>query len=325
MDAAVAPEEPADAAPPATDGALAEPVDGGADAGDPCDESQPDAGALDREWAAGPLPPADTAAAGYAVRSGVVCDRTTRLVWERAVGPVRTWDDAKTHCDTLSLGGYFDWRLPTRIELLGIVDYGSAPALEAATFPPELVQAVVDGGVETAYWTATPHPQLFLRRYVVSFELGQAFSVAKDLTLAARCVRGGPAASGAQAPAYVTTAGTALDPRTGLRWQRGQVPGSPVTWTEALQACQSLQLDGFSGFRLPTMRELESLYDVRATTGPLWEKSTFSAPSAAIAAAQLWSSNAAGAEALMLSFIPNQSMYPLEKTSYAGARCVTGP
>lgn len=298
----------------------------GGDAGDPCDVAYADAGAIDREWAMTARPPADVSAANYLVRDGVVCDRTTRLVWERAVGPARTWDQAKTYCDTLALGGYTDWRLPTRIELLSIVDYPSSPALEPTAFPSSLVQAKLDGGVlETGYWTITPHPSLFLRRYIVAFESGQSFTVVMDELLATRCVRGGAPQNSTAGITYHATANTALDPRTGLRWQRGMVAGSPVTWSAALQACQNLSLDGFTGFRLPTIRELETLYDVRGSTGPLWDKAAFYAPNQAIATAQLWSANDVGAEALMLSFIPNQSMYPFDKTAYAGARCVKGP
>jgi hypothetical protein len=303
-----------------TDGSSPEP-------GDPCDVGYPDGGTIDREWAMWPLPPADLSRTNYVVRDGVVCDRTTKLVWERSVGTARSWDDATTHCDTLSAGGYKDWRLPTRIELLSIVDYPSSPALEENAFPESLVQAKVDGGAaETRYWASTRHPtgSLFLRRFLVNFNFGQAYTDVKDQSLAVRCVRGGAPHNSTQGIAYVTTENTAMDPRTGLRWQRGQVTGSAVPWAVGLQECQSLQLDGFTGFRLPTIREVESLYDVRASTGPVWDKTVFTS-NGTIAAASLWSSNEAGEYALLVSFVPGQSMYYAEKTSYAGARCVKGP
>ena len=44
----------------------------------------------------------------------------------------RVREDAKTYCSNLILGGYDDWYLPSRKELVSIVDYGSYnPALNS--------------------------------------------------------------------------------------------------------------------------------------------------------------------------------------------------
>jgi hypothetical protein len=297
------------------------------DAGDPCAEPIADAGAVDREWATGPLPPADVTAANYIVRADVVCDRTTKLLWSRAVGPTKNWDDAKAQCDTLNLGGYTDWRLPTRIELLSIVDYGSShPALESTAFPASLVQAVTDAGVpETAYWASSVDPGASLDRWAVSFDIGQAFTLYDVTAIAVRCVRGGAPANSDQGITYEATTNTALDPKTGLRWQRGEAFAYNVAWTDALQACQTLELDGFTGFRLPTIRELESLYDARGKDGPVWDQAAFTQPNASVGASELWSSNEVGSQVLILSFIPRSSMYPFDKTDITGVRCVKGP
>ncbi len=124
---------------------------------------------------------------------------------------------------------------------------------------------------------------------------------------------------------YQLTAQTALDTKTGLRWQR--VSSAAVTWSVALQGCSQAALDGATGYRLPTVRELETIYDPRAATGPLWDKTTFSAANATIGAAQLWASNADGDNAYVLSFIPSTGAYmgTIAKTDYAGTRCVKGP
>ena len=52
---------------------------------------------------------------------------------------------------------------------------------------------------------------------------------------------------------------TWLDPKTGLIWQR-QSPGQ-MTWTQAQSYAQSLNLDGNTDWRLPAVRELETLLD----------------------------------------------------------------
>ena len=53
--------------------------------------------------------------------------------------------------------------------------------------------------------------------------------------------------------------GTVTDIKTGLVWQQGE-PGS-MTWGPALSYCEGLTLGGDSGWRLPNIKELESLID----------------------------------------------------------------
>jgi hypothetical protein len=51
--------------------------------------------------------------------------------------------------------------------------------------------------------------------------------------------------------------GTATDNVTGLTWQKDQYPASE--WETALNYCENLQLDGHNDWRLPNIRELESI------------------------------------------------------------------
>lgn len=200
-------DEPADGGPSSSDGAAAidpwpsspdaaKPVaapDAAVDAAPVADRCAsiplPDAAAPDREWAQWRLPESSPAASSYRVETAAVCDRTTGLLWERAPTTPKTWDDAAVYCETLSLHGFTDWRMPTRIELLSLVDFGtSKPAINATAFPGTVIDA---GSPESMYWTRTSYPTLALRRYVVSFDFGQALTVPKDEVHAVRCVRGG--------------------------------------------------------------------------------------------------------------------------------------
>jgi hypothetical protein len=69
--------------------------------------------------------------------AGVVRDNVTGLVWQRVVdGAGYTWSAAQTFCANLVLGGCDQWRLPTRIELVSILDYSRrSPAIDPAAFP----------------------------------------------------------------------------------------------------------------------------------------------------------------------------------------------
>lgn len=50
---------------------------------------------------------------------GTVTDHITGLMWQRSDGGEMTFEQALTYCDSLTLGGYTDWRIPTGRELSG--------------------------------------------------------------------------------------------------------------------------------------------------------------------------------------------------------------
>jgi hypothetical protein len=53
--------------------------------------------------------------------------------------------------------------------------------------------------------------------------------------------------------------GTVTDTCMGLMWQKGSVPG--YAWQRALQYCEALEFAGHSDWRLPNVRELQSIVD----------------------------------------------------------------
>ena len=54
---------------------------------------------------------------------GVVVDRVTGLIWQRKLTEkFYTFQQAEGLCDRLELAGHRDWRLPSRIELVSLLD-----------------------------------------------------------------------------------------------------------------------------------------------------------------------------------------------------------
>jgi hypothetical protein len=156
------------------------------------DQWTPDANRnVDREWAAWTLPPNSPLTANYSVTADTVLDHTTFLVWQRYDdGVLRQWKDAKDYCDTLTLGGQTDWRLPTRIELWSIVDFGKhAPAINTVAF--------LDASTQSYYWALTLDAQNSVvnptyKAWVVSFDEGISGPIDSTMyTELTRCVRGG--------------------------------------------------------------------------------------------------------------------------------------
>ena len=63
-------------------------------------------------------------------------DHVTGLMWQQTVpSTTYTQSDAVAFCPTLSLGGHSDWRLPTEIELVSLIDDAATPTINATAFP----------------------------------------------------------------------------------------------------------------------------------------------------------------------------------------------
>ncbi len=75
----------------------------------------------------------------------------------------------------------------------------------------------------------------------------------------------GSAVRGEQAEAFdhliINNDGTVSDVDTGLIWQQ-QDEGNLMSWSEALNYCEKLNLAGYGDWRLPAIKELESIVDL---------------------------------------------------------------
>jgi hypothetical protein len=119
---------------------------------------------------------------------GTVTDRVTGLMWEKAVpSGTYTWGDAATagtaqnYCAGLTLAGHSDWRLPSKIELVSIVDTSTSnPAIETTYFPSTPIGF---------YWASTQSHGNQGGSWSVDFYFG--YSLIADATTAdhVRCVR----------------------------------------------------------------------------------------------------------------------------------------
>lgn len=116
--------------------------------------------------------------------SETVVDCITGLEWQRTVDAASyTQPDAVAYCGGLALGGYTDWRLPSRIELMTLVDYSIAepgPMIDAAAFPST---------PSAAFWTSSAFAGFPPNPWFILFDTGE--SLYNDITPAirARCVR----------------------------------------------------------------------------------------------------------------------------------------
>lgn len=173
----------------------------------------------------------------YSPGSGgsTLIDSLTGLEWEQDASQQGTlWSGASAHC--AGLGN--DWRMPTLLELISIVDYGRAPVM-----PAEFSQGF------GFFWTSSVHPTG--NHWGVNFAEGVVGGWGDNVpgTLNVRCVRG-PALTATP----VAIGEVVCDAASGLEWQREA--GGSTDWAGALAMCEARG----SAWRLPSAKELLTLY-----------------------------------------------------------------
>jgi hypothetical protein len=215
---------------------------------------------------------------------GVVTDTVTALMWQEPTpSQLYTWQEARCYCAGLTLAGYPDWRLPTRIELLSLIDEtipSPGPNIDKAAFPSTV------GGNHSAdqmgygYWTSTPKAGDASSAWTVHFDNTYGNDAYEDVTTneGVRCVRGQSQVVVPQGHWKIQN-GTVHDKFTMLTWQQS----TPVTggddgfgkysWSNAKSYCAQLALDG-GGWRLPKVKELATIVD-DATASPAIDSSAF--------------------------------------------------
>jgi hypothetical protein len=251
FDAVERPAAPDEDAMPEDGGASVEAASA-ADAGArPDASSSPDAPeGYDPAWTrwqvSGAFPAANTTA-----RDGMVEDSETGLVWAQAPLPTAvTFPDAEAACAAHTLGGFTDWRVPTRIELLSLVAYDFAPPITA-----DLELPLGEG------WSSSRSAGDATRAWYVFFSSGASNTRVTSDALRVRCVRAGKRTPSGPAYRFATGFGTVFDKVTNLTWQAGSTGAG--SRAQATQHCAMLSINGTSGFRVPEIHELHSIVDER--------------------------------------------------------------
>jgi hypothetical protein len=202
-------------------------------------------------------PPGDPAAqdGSYAINllsytingGGTALDLNTNLMWQREDDSImRTWFEADNYCSEINLGGYTDWRLPSKRELIGIVNYGRfSPAIDRSSFP---------NTKNTHYWTLSKMTCSDGDPWSVDFTSGYCNLLSPSTRAFTRCVRGGPLSF-----SHFRDNGNGIvsDLSSGLMWQQNEK--SSVGWADALSYCESLSSGGYTDWRVPNIKEYESL------------------------------------------------------------------
>jgi hypothetical protein len=146
---------------------------------------------LDPIWAQWPIPndPGDGVSGAGRLQAytdnhdGTVSDDVTGLVWQQTAPTSNNFTQSASmnYCKTLTLGGYHDWRLPSMIELISLIDFGRAsPCIDTDYFP---------GAPANAFWSSTPAANSTLLAWGVTFLYGEVGTNTVGFPASVRCVR----------------------------------------------------------------------------------------------------------------------------------------
>jgi hypothetical protein len=195
--------------------------------------------------------------------NGTITDIITGLMWQQLDGGEMTIDNAITYCNNLVLGGYSDWRLPIPIEAFSILNHqNNNPAMNINYFP--------SSGAEY-WWTNVFELNSTIKVWCTNAGGGignhpktETISAGGTKKIHARAVRI------VNTPAIITNHfmdngdGTITDNLTQLIWQKAP-NNSALTWDQALMYAENLSLANGSDWRLPNIKELQSLNNELAT------------------------------------------------------------
>lgn len=217
--------------------------------------------------------------------AGLVTDQMTGLMWHRAASASpMTHAMAAAYCKDSRVGAYADWRLPNVIELVSLVDFTAvSPAIDTLAFP---------GTPNNLFWTGTTLAGRPSNAWYVAFAQGNTNFLDVTVANSVRCVRAGLNANAscfAQGARFQAAGGVVVDGSTGLTWQQALAPAT-MTWSAAKAYCSGMA----GGFRLPSLKELQTLVDYSvALPGPTIDAAAFPGTPAI----PFWSSSPVGGSA----------------------------
>lgn len=214
-----------------------------------------------------------------------VTDNITGLVWTRQLFGPFTWREAIAEAEKLSLAGLDDWRLPSITELYSILDFrgyfGPSPSESRPFINQDFFEFQYGSGdgnspgsrwIDVQLWSSTRYIGTTMGGDATVFGVNFADARIKGYPefeprstppsparMFVRFVRG---REWPRSSFKLDSKAVVQDESTGLLWQRTD-DGQTRSWADALAYCNSLELDGKTGWRLPTAKELQLLVDYR--------------------------------------------------------------
>jgi hypothetical protein len=223
---------------------------------------------------------------------GTVSDTVSGLIWQQSpdmngdgsinAADKMTYDEALAGADSFSLAGYDDWRLPSIKELYSLILFdGTDPSGLSDSGETTIIPFIdtryfdfnfgdSDAGeriIDAQYASSTKYVSTTMNGAETMFGVNLADGRIKGYGLSLR---------GSEKSFYVlyvrgntnygmndfsdNADGTITDIATGLMWQQDD-SGEGLDWEESLGYCEVLDTAGYDDWRLPNVKELQSIVD----------------------------------------------------------------
>ncbi len=224
---------------------------------------------------------------------GTVTDLVTGLMWQKDPGPKKTLEEAIAGASTCRVGGYDDWRLPSIKEMYSLIMFygedvnpmltdttGLKPFIDTEYFDfsygdPAKGERIIDSQMATStkYVSTTMHGDETV--FGVNFADGRIKGYPAGATRPGRGAKGffvfyvrGNSDYGRN-KFRDNGDGTITDKATGLTWMQldsghlkaGESKDGKLNWEQALEWAENLEYAGHDDWRLPNIKELQSIVD----------------------------------------------------------------
>lgn len=196
---------------------------------------------------------------------GTVSDLNTGLMWQQV--PTNSdfkWQAAVDYCNNLVLDGYDDWRMPSAKELFSISDFNSGwPYIDLNYFTLASGQVTKD----EQYWTSNYYVGVTVEggsqsAFGVNHVTGhiKAYAANSGGPVGGKYVRAVRGNVYGENEFVDNGDGTITDNATQLMWTQDDNEVG-IDWQDALAYAEDFELAGHSDWRLPNVKELQSIVD----------------------------------------------------------------
>jgi len=220
---------------------------------------------------------------------GTITDLKTGLMWQQDPGNKKTYDEAVAGANNFYLAGYNDWRLPTIKELYSLILFnGIDPSGYEGSSTSGLVPFIDTDFFEFEYGNTSAGERIIDSQWITSTEYVGGDNVF-GVNFADGRIKGygtGPMPGQSEGKGFFVIYvrgntnygknnfvdngdGTISDRATGLMWMENDSQTGMV-WQDALSYSENLDVAGYSDWRLPNAKELQSIVDYTrspSTTG----------------------------------------------------------
>jgi len=213
---------------------------------------------------------------------GTITDKVTGLMWQKDPGSKMTLDEATKGADSFNLAGYSDWRLPSIKELYSLILFtGLDPSGVQGDDTSSLVPFIDDSYFNFSYGNPDDGERIIDSQFASSTKYVSTTMNGDEtvfgVNFADGRIKGYPVTMRDAGKLFFVLYvrgdsdygknefekmgdNRVLDRATNLTWMKNDNENG-LLWEDALKYCEELTLDEISEWRLPDVKELQTIVD----------------------------------------------------------------